>query len=358
MSKNKKVLIITAATMAASVFLSGCGLFGGDEKKEIDPPQDFTYVDEGNSEVTGQTPDLKDGEGGEEASESTRMTELYLIDKNGYVVSQTMGLPNSEGVAKQALEYLVENGPVTDILPNGFRAVLPADTQISVNIKNGTATVDFSKEFQNYKAEDEEKILQSITWTLTQFDTINKVKVQMNGHELSEMPVSGTPIGEELSRANGINMTTADVVDITNTRPVTVYYLGGSEENYYYVPVTLRVSNKEKDNITAAVNELIQGPAFTSALDTDFLPTVKLLEKPKFEDGKVTLNFNEFVYGSFEEKVISQHALNSLVLSLTEQAGVESVTVLVNGKADIVNEQGQPITEPVIRPERVNTENL
>ena len=63
-------------------------------------------------------------------------TELYLIDKSGYVVPQTLELPKSEAVAKQALDYLVDNGPVTDKLPNGFRAVIPADTQISVNIKD------------------------------------------------------------------------------------------------------------------------------------------------------------------------------------------------------------------------------
>ena len=34
--------------------------------------------------------------------------------------------------------------------------------------------------------------------------------------------------------------------DITNTRPVTVYYIGGEKEQYYYVPVTKRVSNNEQ----------------------------------------------------------------------------------------------------------------
>ena len=31
----------------------------------------------------------------------------------------------------------------------------------------------------------------------------------MNGHELTEMPVNGTPISENLSRATGINFDTA-----------------------------------------------------------------------------------------------------------------------------------------------------
>jgi germination protein M len=47
--------------------------------------------------------------------------------------------------------------------------------------------------------------------------------------------------------------------------------------------------------------------------------------------------------------------LNALVLSLTEQKGIESVAVTVDGKAEIVNENGEKLTEPVTRPENVNT---
>ncbi len=89
---------------------------------------------------------------------NTVMRELYLIDKNGYVAAQTLPLPNSEGTAKQALEYLVQGGPVSEILPNGFRAVLPADTTVNVDIKkDGTAVADFSKEFKNYKKKTNKK---------------------------------------------------------------------------------------------------------------------------------------------------------------------------------------------------------
>ncbi|RSD23354.1 GerMN domain-containing protein [Mesobacillus subterraneus] len=353
MSKNKKAVVVTAATLATTVFLSGCGLFGGEEKKKIDPPQDVTFMEDGEKLDENVTTDVD--QDGKEAVEASVQTELYLIDKNGYVVSQTMALPKTESVAKQALEHLVANGPVQEMLPNGFRAVLPADTQVTVNIKDGTATVDFSKEFATYQKEDEKRILQAVTWTLTQFDTIDNVKLQMNGTPLEAMPVNGTPIGEELSRADGINVDHTDVVDITNTKAVTVYYIGGEEGEYYYVPVTRRVSNEFKDNITAIVNELVEGPAYASNLISDFQSDVKLLDTPKIEDGKVTLNFNESIYGSFEEKMVSEHLLNSLVLSLTEQPGVESVALTVKGEADVLTEKGDKLSEPVTRPEKVNT---
>ncbi|MHC0037439.1 GerMN domain-containing protein [Pseudoneobacillus sp. C159] len=355
MSVNKKTTTsLVSAVLVSSVLLSGCGLFGEEKKTQIDPPQEVTYTDENQESVV--TNDVTGTATGDVIAESTVMTELYLIDKNGFVVPQTMALPNTEAVATQALQYLVENGEVTDLLPNGFRAVLPEDTQVSIDVKDKVATVNFSKEFKNYKEEDEMKIVQAVTWTLTQFDSIDRVSFKMNGHELTEMPVKGTPIGKTVSRVNGINMDNSDVSDITNTKPITVYYLGGDESNYYYVPVTKRVSNSTSNPVEAVVNELVEGPNYASGLVSEFLSGVKLIEKPKVTDGKVTLNFNDALYSSHnEQKIISDHLLTSLVLSLTEQQGIESVSVMVNGDANLVKENGDKLSEPVTRPEKVNT---
>lgn len=325
--------------------LSACSQLGG-EKENIDPPQKVSYEDE--LDVTGEK--NADGEKAYEVK-----TELYLIDKNGYVVPKTLGLPNTKSVAKQALEYLVKGGPVTEYLPNDFRAVLPEGTEVSVDVKDGVATADFSKEFAEYAPEDEMKVLQSITWTLTQFDSIKQVKLKMNGKNLKEMPVNGTPIKDMLTRKDGINIDSSTAVDITNTYPVTVYYLAQSNEERYYVPVTKRVSNKNDNPVTAVVKELIKGPNMTSDLYSLFMPDVELVEEPKMENGIVKLNFNENIYGSYDQKLVSKQVLEPLVLSLTEQEGVEGVAIQVNGKTDIVNQDGKPLTEPVTRPEHINT---
>ncbi len=79
------------------------------------------------------------------------------------------------------------------------------------------------------------------------------------------------------------------------------------------------------------------------------------LNRPTLSDGKVTVNFNESILGSFKEKKVSQSVLNALVLTLTEQEGIESVEIQVNGSADLLNEDGKPLSEPVVRPEKVNT---
>jgi germination protein M len=154
---------------------------------------------------------------------------------------------------------------------------------------------------------------------------------------------------------DGINIDNSDVVDVMNSELVTLYFLAQEGEHTYYVPVTKRVSETSEDKIVATVNELIQGPALAGGLLSEFNGEAELIGEPVYENGVVTLNFNEAILGNLEGTAISQHVLNSLVLSLTEQPGVESVSIQVNGKTDIKTDTGEELTKPVTRPQTVNT---
>ncbi|MEH7236243.1 GerMN domain-containing protein [Bacillus sp. JJ1562] len=340
---------LAATVVTSTVLLSGCGLFGGkEEAKQMDPPKNEAV----DTVAKGENP-ANEATDQEEATTETVKRDLYLIDENGLVVPYTVDLPKQDAAARQVLEYLVAGGPLNEILPDGFRAVIPQDTVVDVNLKDGTITADFSKEFANYNPEDEAKILQAITFTLTQFENVNNVVISVNGYQLDEMPVDGTPIPADLSRADGINIDNSDVVDITNSRPVTLYFFVQNEAGEYYVPVTKRIENTEDDRVSAVVNALIDGPNMSSNLISDIHQDVKLLSA-KMEDGKVTLDFNEAIYGSFDENMISKHVINSLVLSLTEQPEVKGVAITVNGSEDVVTEDGKSLTEPVTRPANLN----
>ncbi len=341
---------IAATVVTSTVLLSGCGLFGGkEEAKQMDPPQNEA-VDE--TVANGEKPATEATDQEKTATETVKR-DLYLIDENGLVVPYTADLPKRDDAARQVLEHLVAGGPLNEILPDGFRAVIPQDTEVDVNLKDGTITADFSKEFSNYNKVDEEKILQAITYTLTQFENVRNVIISVNGYPLEEMPVNQTPIPADLSRADGINIDNSGVVDITNSRPVTLYFFVQNEEGEYYVPVTKRIENSGDDRVSAVVNALIDGPNMGSELISEIHQDVKLLSA-KMKDGKVTLDFNEAIFGAFNEEVISNHVINSLVLSLTEQPEVKGVAITVNG-SEVVTEDGKSLTEPVTRPANVNT---
>ncbi|WP_062199041.1 GerMN domain-containing protein [Massilibacterium senegalense] len=344
----KRLLVISACV----VWLAGCQWGGGKAQQTIDPPPEVTVVDE--EATLSDKEQSKESEQTKEKTEKTVLRELYLLDEKGMLVPTVLKVPHTTSVAKQSVEYLVKNGPVTELLPEGFQAILPAGTEVlSVNLVGDTIVVDFSPEFKEYKAEEEERILQSITYTLTQFDQIQKVKLQINGHELKEMPVNHTPIDEGVSRLEGINFENESINDVTQTYPVIVYFLTKKENAQYFVPVTRRVQ-EQLDPIEATVQEVLKGPSVQSGLLTPLKEEVKLVEKPKYENGVVTLNFNDAILNNNKENKIADEIVQSLVLSLTEQEGIEKVAILVNGQTQVQQASGKLLTEPVARPKNVN----
>lgn len=334
--------------------IAGCGLIGKNKEVDIDPPKDVSLVDE--NEDGELADDSEKEESAKTSEENTANAEkvkrqLFLIDEKGMVVPQMLEIPvpESKEVATQALEYLVKDGPVSELLPNGFQAVLPAGTQVlGVNIKDDTAIADFSEEFKEYQAADEQKILQAITWTLTQFDNINKVKIRINGHDQEVMPVDGTPISGGVSREDGINIDSGSVTDLSDSVGVTLYFLAQSGENRYYVPVTKRVAKtEENDKVAAAVNGLIEGPSLQSGLFSDFPKEVEILDILKDGEGLLTLDFNEAILDN--QKAISDEALHSLVLTLTENEEIKEIAINVNGETNVLTESGKPLSQPVTR---------
>ncbi|WP_353626309.1 GerMN domain-containing protein [Bacillus sp. JCM 19041] len=70
------------------------------------------------------------------------------------------------------------------------------------------------------------------------------------------------------------------------------------------------------------------------------------------------LNFNEAIQATAgEEMVIPQTVLDSLALTLTEQMGIEKVSIQVNGEAGVQSESGQEVEE-VTRPTMLNVRPL
>ncbi|WP_164216878.1 GerMN domain-containing protein [Virgibacillus sp. YIM 98842] len=340
-------LIILAITLA--------GCFQGEQSlEEMDPPQDAEAVDNLDGLKTEENDEANDdADENMEDSDQTAETiprELYLIDANGLVAAQTLELPAPESneVAQQVLEHLVKGGPVTPMLPNGFQAVLPEGTEVlGVNLQeDGIMVVDFSNEFADYEAEDEIKIVESVTYTLTQFENVHEVQLQMNGHPLREMPVNGTPIGESYSRGNGINVMDTDL-NIMNSQAVTMYYPAEHNENRYYVPVTQYVKDEGENKYTSIVQGLLEGPGLQSNVIHVFNAETMLTNEPSLEDGVLDLTFSEEILQDREQSIISDEVMETIVRTLTENQEIEAINVNVENVEQLVNENGEAYNEPV-----------
>lgn len=357
---RKKVLVGLITLLAFTILATGC-VFGPKEdvgSEPIDPPQ-FNYTEgEDSTEIVFEFSEADEPADGSVVTEevSERDRTIYVFDHRSYVVPLTVKLPISEGVAKQALEYMVVDGPVSSMLPDGVRAVLPAGTEIDVTVtEGGIAIVDFSPEFKYYQAEDEKGILEAITWTLTQFESVDEVVIWINGYEQKVMPVNGTPIGKSLSRKDGINIEIAEGTKIGNSSVITLYFLAQSPgaTHEYYVPVS-RLVPRNNDLILSTVNELISGPKQGSGLLSTLTPSTQVL-KAYVSGNMATIDFDEQLLSySIDHSKAPDDALTALVLSLTESGLVDKVQFMVNGESKMESVKGKDLSSPVSRPLFIN----
>jgi Spore germination protein len=274
--------------------------------------------------------------------------QLYLSDSAGVLIPQAVGLPQTKDVIRQALQYLVKDGPVTDLLPNGFQAVLPSDTEVTrvALDPQGHLTADFSKELLS-AGSDRQLILQSIVWTATQFDKVKSVTVRIAGKTVSNGSGTTQVVGKDLTRSDGINAVFGSLADVTGSSQQTVYYLAAEKGKTYEVPVTVRITD-QGDSVSGLVGALIHEPA-SSDFISPFNPDTKLVEKPTISGGVVHLHFNSAIYDSPSAKRISDQALRSLVLTLTGEPGIHQVSIKVGNSDHVQLESGKSISGPVSR---------
>lgn len=328
---------------------SGCSVLGTKEHSQsIDPPP--TGADASAASAKPVTAPV---------IQNPMPVTVYAKDSNGLVAPISLNVEKSVEVAKKALEAMVDGGPSASLLPAGFTPLISKGTQvkgIDIVKDQKLAIVDFSSAFTNYNVQDERKILEAITWTLTGFPSVEKVQVRVEGKELKEMPEGGTPMDEPLSRAMGINLEKPEDVEYGQSTPVTLYFLGQNQDNYkYYVPVTRLV--KRTDNVAqAVVEQLIAGPDSKKGLAGVMTPGAELKQVKKADD-LITVDFSDKVLGP--DKKAPADALKSVVLSLTENTGAATkVQITVNGDSKVSASDNQSYSKPVSRPTTVNPQKM
>lgn len=353
----RKTGVLLLLITALAFLLVGC--FQGEQNvKEIDVPEDIEVVDNVDEEEDLDVDEVDESD--EVESPETMERELYLFDQDGMVVPQTFELPKTESAAMQVLEYMVVDGPITELLPNGFQAVLPAETTVlGVNLKaDGTLIVDMSEEFKQYDAANELGIIQAMTHSLTQFNDVDRIKLWVNGYELTEMPVNGTPLSDGYSKANGINIMTMEQPDLLHSEVATIYMPKQNQEALYYVPVTQYFHNRDEDIFSAIVENLLIPSLTNQDFVNVFNDETTLLNKPSVKDGVIQLEFSEQILQEEENAVIADDVMETLVRTLTEQEGIEAVEVIVDKETTLLNEEGNKYDQPVTKEDFIQSEKM
>lgn len=255
--------------------------------------------------------------------------EIFMVNKDNYVARTNVLLEEDEVESKVRgiLEYLIIGGKKESSIPNGFRSIIPSGTEIkSLEIKDKLLKIDFSKEILEIDESLEEKMLESIVYSLTSINEIKGILIYVEGELLTVLPKSKTILPSILDRDIGINKV-YDIVGTKNITKTTIYYIGKNNDDYYYVPVT-KVDNSGKDKVKVIIDELSSGPTYEDNLMSFMNLNAELLNY-EIKENNMYLTFNNHILNNLEEKSILEEVIYSISLSIGDNFDVNEVIFLI-----------------------------
>lgn len=258
---------------------------------------------------------------------------IYLLDSNDYVARTTIrGCDcDTKDTAKDVLQGLIVDGEKSNIIPNGFRPIIPNGTEVlEITLEEKVLTINFSKELLDISKEYEEKMIEAIVYSLTSIDGIDKVIIKVEGELLSKLPLSGKSLPTVLDKSYGINKS-YDLVNTTDIDSYTVYYVSNFNDNQYYVPVTKYVNKSKQDKIKVIIDELSTSPIYETNLMSYLNSNVSLIDYA-LDDKNLTLNFNDGILNDNNSDKILEEVIYTISLSVMDNFEVEEVSILVNNE--------------------------
>jgi len=257
---------------------------------------------------------------------------LYYRNKERLLVPVTRSVLKQEGLAKAAINGLVDEAVTREQLDYyGLYPVLPQGTKIKgMSIKNGSAIVDFTKEFLNVSnQQDEQMAVSSVVYTLTGFRTISNVSIRVEGKTVYKLN-NGTDLSKVRNRNNTfINVGETQLKD--GYVKCDLYYMAyGSNKFNYLVPVSTQIEKAEDNQLPISLfTELSRKPT-ESKYFTSFPEGTKLLSAD-LQNDLVILDFSSQIsnYGGSEKE---DSLLKQIYYTINQLNGIQKVKILIDGK--------------------------
>lgn len=262
--------------------------------------------------------------------EDAKVSDIYLLDQNNYLGCTKIIVDNDdiEKKAKELLESLIIDGKKQNNIPSGFKPILPSTTKINkITYKDNTIKIDLSKDI--FDSNEEEKIIESIVYTLTSINEIKYVIIYIDGNILTRLPKSNITLPTTLDRSYGINKE-YNINSNKNITKTTIYYISKFNDSEYYVPVT-KVTNDSREKIEIIIDELSSHSVYGSNLMSYLNSNTKILSVNN-ENDTLTINFNDAIYNDINEKEILEEVIYTISMSINDNYDVNKVIFNVNNE--------------------------
>ena len=253
---------------------------------------------------------------------------LYTIDQNNYVARTNIIKKENDDI-NYIINVLTKGSINSNYLPSNFYSPIPKGTKlIDYSLNDGLLKLNFSKELLNVTEEDEEKMIESLIYSLCELDNVKNIMIFVENEKLNELPNSKIKLPTTLDKSYGINKV-YDIKNFKDTTKTTIYYLSKYENDFYYVPISKITNSDEKNYVEIIVNELKTSPIYENNL-LSYLNASYELESYEILENSITLSFNNNLIASLEDKDLVEKVKYSISLSLRDTYNLDNIIINMN----------------------------
>lgn len=255
---------------------------------------------------------------------------VYLMDKDYYLgrMIEYASYDNIVDLVNKKLDILI-NG--SDEL-NSFSPIIPKNTKVnSIKVDKNNIYIDFSKDILNVSKYNEELMIESIIYTITDINGIDNIYLSINKEPLKILPKSNKEIPYPLNRGYGINKK-YDLDSLNNITKTTVYFSKSYDDIEYLVPIT-KVMNTTSEKIDIIIEELKSIVNAQYNLNS-YIPNNLEVVSHEVTDDKMNLIFNEFILDK-EKSVVLEEVKYAIAQSIFDNYNVKEVVFSTKDKNNI-----------------------
>ena len=253
----------------------------------------------------------------------TNLSSVYLLDDNNYLLEVSIVVKDN---LMDSIPIVINTLKSGNKHYSGLRGILPNNTDINeIVLDNGILTIDFNKELLNINENLEEKVIESLVFSLLNFKEVKGIKILIDGVPLKNLPKTNIKLDDILTKDFGINKE-YDITTMNDVQKVVLYYYEEKDSNKYYVPVTKYVNSKD-DKVKIIIDNLKNNYLSETNL-MSYLNEKVRLENYELKSNMVTLSFSNILDFSFEP--LEEEVIYTLASSILESTDIEKVIFMQN----------------------------
>jgi len=252
-----------------------------------------------------------------------KFSNIYLLNDDNYLLEVNIIVRDN---LFDSIPVVIDNLKQNSKHYSGLHGLIPNNTKINnMELKNNILYIDFNKELLNVNFDMEEKIIESIVYSLLNFKEIKGVRISIDGVLLHKLPQSNIYLDEILDKKFGINKE-YDITSMNDIQKVTLYYYEEKDDNNYYVPVTKYVNSKD-DKIKVIIDNLKNNYLSKTNLMSYLNEKIKI-ENYEYLNNIVTLSFKNII--DFSSSNIQEEVIYTLANSILDSTDATKVIFLEN----------------------------